>query len=182
MKLEKVISIFLHPVFMPVIIFHMLLVCVPEFKLILSPNIKIIYMVLISSSIIMPLISILIYNKTSNHRTIEMVNKEERVIPLLYSSFCILLGIIFTKNLLSPTPILLALFAGSFITTLLSSIICVFWKISLHMLGLGGALGSFIALEMMYSRFSELIIIFVLLAGITGFARLRLKAHNEKQI
>ena len=182
MKMEKLISICFHPVFIPLLVCHLTLLCLPEFMLVLHPNIKLIYWIIITSSIFLPLLSIYVYIKTSQQGSLEMIAKEERVIPLLYSSFCILIGFLFLKNLLAAAPVLLAIILGAGVISFLSSIISVFWKISLHMMALGAALGSFIALELFYDRFENIIVGTIFISGVVGSARLKSNAHNKMQI
>jgi len=57
------------------------------------------------------------------------------------------------------------------------------WKISVHMLGVGGLLGALIGLNYRFSLDWLIIIIFVtLLSGLIGFARLETKSHNPNQV
>ena len=50
---------------------------------------------------------------------------------------------------------------GAIIILSLASVLSNFWKISLHMLGVGGILGVFIAIHILYQNTNTLIIIFV---------------------
>ena len=50
---------------------------------------------------------------------------------------------------------------GAIIILSLASVLSNFWKISLHMLGVGGILGVSIAIQILYTNTNALIIIFV---------------------
>ena len=182
MIFERLISICFHPIFMPLIMFHAMVITIPEIKFILSYNVNLTYWIIIISSIIVPLVSTFVFTKINKTDSLEMAAKEERVVPLLYSSASILLGCMFLNNLFLYTPILLVVFFGASIISLIASLISVFWKISLHMLGVGGALGAFIAIGLLYNKFISIIIFFTLIAGFVAFARLKSNAHNEAQV
>lgn len=63
-------------------------------------------------------------------------------------------------------------------------IISFYWKISAHLTGIGGAIGLFIAITLKKGADSLFlpIIISIILAGLIGSARLKLNAHNSRQI
>jgi hypothetical protein len=50
------------------------------------------------------------------------------------------------------------------------------------MLGIGGVLGVFISLQILYKNMNDLIVLFVFLSGVLAFARLNEKAHNHTQV
>lgn len=57
------------------------------------------------------------------------------------------------------------------------------WKISIHMIGIGGLTGVFIGLAINLSlNLTVMIGAFIALAGLVGFARLQLNAHKPSEI
>jgi hypothetical protein len=86
------------------------------------------------------------------------------------------------SNILLYTPILKAEILGAILIVLLAGIISRFWKISLHLLAIGGVVGIFIALQLMEGGVLYLLLIFILLSGILGVARIKQKAHNHTQV
>jgi len=57
------------------------------------------------------------------------------------------------------------------------------WKVSIHLLGMGGIVGTIIGLVIRYQiDATQLIIALVLISGIVGYARLQLNAHTPKQV
>ena len=57
------------------------------------------------------------------------------------------------------------------------------WKVSAHMAGMGGIIGAIIAFSIKLSVNMVLaLMIFILIAGLVGFARLKLNAHTPGQI
>ena len=88
----------------------------------------------------------------------------------------------FLQNILLYTPLLIAEFLGAIFIILIASILSNFWKISLHMLGIGGILGVFIAIHILQQNISAFIILFLFLSGLLAYSRLNEKAHNKPQI
>ena len=70
---------------------------------------------------------------------------------------------------------------GAMLILLISAIISNFWKISLHMLGIGGVLGAFLAIHTLFGGNIFLIITLLFCAGLVGFARVNENAHSLKQ-
>ncbi len=70
-----------------------------------------------------------------------------------------------------------------FISVILASLINIRWKISLHMIGIGGLLGLLSALAYLYGlHINWILMTTILLAGIIGTARLYLNEHNPSQV
>lgn len=58
-----------------------------------------------------------------------------------------------------------------------------FWKISVHSIGVGGINGLLIGISrIMEAEITPLLFLSVLIAGLVGFARLKLNAHNYSQV
>ena len=182
MRISKLISLILHPIFMPLLALHLSLIMLPELAFTISNNFRVIYFIIIISSIILPLISILILIKLGQVSSLEMMCHKERVLPLFNMTIWMLFGYLSLEKILLYTPLLMAGFLGAIIIVSLAGILSNFWKISLHMLGIGGVLGLLIALQILYKNTAFLIVVFTLLAGILASARLNEKAHNQSQI
>lgn len=115
-------------------------------------------------------------------KSYEMEDRSERILPLslmivTYSVVQLLLksllvNSIFNYFLLAMTMLLIVTLVVTF-----------FWKISFHMIGLGGIFGTLLALNFVFNRYiPELIFGPLLISGIVGTARLKLKAHTNAQI
>ena len=92
------------------------------------------------------------------------------------------LGFFVLNNILFYAPILKAELLAAIIIVGLAGFISKYWKISLHMLGVGGGTGALIGIHFLSGGFSQLIILAILLSGILGIARINEKAHNHAQI
>jgi len=182
MKLTQLISIILHPIFMPLLALHLTLLFLPLLTFTLSQSLLLIYGILIFSTIVLPLASIFWLMRKEQVSSLEMSNHKERSLPLFKTVIWMSFGYYLLQNLLLYTPILKAELLGAIIIILLAAIISKFWKISLHLLGIGGVVGVFIALQIIYGDFLYLIVFFILLSGLLGVARIKQKAHNYAQV
>jgi len=182
MKLTQLISIILHPMFMPILALHLTLLVLPSLAFTLSQNLLLIYGILIFSTMVLPLISIFWLMQKGKVSSLEMNNHKERSLPLFKTVIWMSFGYYLLQNLLFYTPILKAELLGAILIILLAAIISKFWKISLHLLGIGGVVGVFIALQIMHGDFLYLLLLFILLSGLLGVARIKQKAHNYAQV
>ena len=182
MKLTQLVSIILHPMFMPILALHLTLLVLPSLAFTLSQNIPLIYGILIFSTMVLPLISIFWLMQKGKVSSLEMSNHKERSLPLFKTVIWMSFGYYLLQNLLFYTPILKAELLGAILIILLAAIISKFWKISLHLLGIGGVVGVFIALQIIHGDFLYLLLLFILLSGLLGVARIKQKAHNYAQV
>ena len=182
MRLSKLISIILHPIFMPILALYLSLKQVPSIGFAITNYQNYIYLVLIFSTVILPLISIFFLIKSGKVSSLEMSNHKERSVPLFRIALWMGLGYYTIENILVFSPIIKAELIGAISIILIASIISKYWKISLHLLGIGGLVGVLIALEIIYGNLQHLIIIFILLSGVLAMARIKEKAHNYPQV
>ena len=182
MKLTQLISILLHPMFMPLLALHLTLLILPSLAFTLSQNLLLIYGILVFSTMILPLVSIFWLMRKGKVSSLEMSNHKERSLPLFKTVIWMSFGYYLLQNLLFYTPILKAELLGAIIIILIAAIVSKYWKISLHLLGIGGVVGVFIALQIMHGDFLYLLLLFILLSGLLGVARIKQKAHNYAQV
>jgi len=182
MKLTQLISIIFHPIFMPLLALHLTLLVLPSLAFTLNQNLLLIYGILVFSTIVLPLVSILWLMRKGEVSSLEMSDHKERSLPLFKTAILISFGYYLLRNLLFYTPILKAELLGAILIILLAAIISRFWKISLHLLGIGGVVGVFIALQIIHGNFLYLLLLFILLSGLLGVARIKQKAHNYAQV
>ena len=181
MSLEKIVSILFHPVFVPTITVF-LVVKIYSNMIILENQAGIILIGTCVFSLILPLLSVFILLLTKKIDSLEMPKKEERFLPILFASIWMILGSYFMKEIFNYAPIIKSIYLGAIYVMLISLLITKKWKISLHMLAIGGATGVFIMLEFLFGQNLMLLLITILISGILGYSRLSLKAHSLNQI
>ena len=182
MAISRLISIILHPIFIPIISFYLSIKLVPNLDFTIANYQNYILLILVICTVMLPVLCMLFLIKFDVISSLEMKEKHERPIPLLLTGGFLILSLKLTEKLLVFTPVLKKELVGAIIIILLASIISKFWKISLHMLGVGGLIGVLVSLQYLYGGLSSMIIYFMLIAGITAMARIYLKAHNHSQI
>ena len=182
--LAKMVSLILHPVIMPVL--GLLVIFNSETYLAYLPfdYKKIVFLVVALCTIIIPLsiIPFLLYLKLI--MDINLDSRKERFLPLtlafLFYAFCY----IYILILRFPVPpAYYAFILGCTIAVLCTMIISFFWKISAHMTGIGGLTGLIVFL--IWSQrvnLQFLLILSIISAGLIGFARLQMRAHNPAQV
>jgi len=181
MKLSKLISIVLHPIFMPLLALHLTLSAFPSIAS-ANQDLHYIYGIVIFYTIILPLLSVFFLIKKGKVSSLEMSNHKERSLPLFVAVIWMSLGFYMLNNILFHLPILKAEIIGAILIMLFAAIISKFWKISLHLLGIGGVIGIFIALQLIEGEALDLLLIFILLSITLGVARIKQKAHNHTQV
>jgi len=181
-RIAKLISIILHPIFMPLLAFYLSIKLIPSIGFAITNHLNYIYGVLVISSIILPLISLFILVKSGRVKSIEMTNHYERPTPLFRTAFLIGLGYYLIENILIFSPILKSELLGTIIIIILAALISKYWKVSLHMLGIGGLFGIIISLNILFGGMEEIMVLTLLLAGVLGISRINEKAHSYMQI
>ena len=108
--------------------------------------------------------------------------RKDRIIPLLIVAICYMLcmfflspeiGFIFARKVFLSAAVLLVLTVS----------VTAFWKISIHLAGLGGLSAIFLNITLAnYGDLTRYLTATILIAGIVGSCRLYLGAHNLSQI
>ena len=183
MRISKILSYILHPIIMPIIVLYIGINYVGYFKAIFHQHTKFIYVIILLSTLVLPLISASIYvYGPSKVKSFSMKSKEERLGPLLSTLFIMTISFPIFNSIAKLSLYMSSIYISSALLILLSYIITRKWKISLHMLGIGGVSGTFIALNIIFGGLFNWIILFLFFSGLLAFARLDQKAHNVPQV
>lgn len=167
---------------MPIIALYLSLALVPSICFSISNYVPFTYLVLVISTIIMPLISILFLIKKNIVSSLEMSDYRERSSPLFITALCMSYGYYKLKEILMLAPILKASLMSAIIITFIAFIISKYWKISLHMLGVGGVSGLVFSLNLLFSGLLPTLALSILLSGVLAVARINENAHNHTQV
>ncbi len=135
-----------------------------------------------SFSFILPVINIYILYRLNRISSLRLEDQKERTFPYVLTS-CFYFGLFYLFLDLSVWPSIKVLIFGGGLSILFTALINIKYKISAHMVGIGGLLGSLIVVSyvLKYNAVPQLSVL-VLLAGIIATCRLYLKAHEPKQI
>ena len=182
-RFARFLSIILHPILMPSYVLWFLLNHGSYYSAIISPFEKIgLYTVVVVFTLVFPAMVVNFLVVKGRITSAEMVTREERRIP--FTSYLILLLTAYYLMSLLQLPVLPTLMVlGASIAVALSLLITYFWKISIHMVGIGGAMGVMFALNsLIIIDLSLPIVLTMLISGLLGTARLSLGAHDPMQV
>ena len=182
-QFAKVISAVLHPLLIPTYALLLLFSTDLYFVLVLPLGYK--YLVLgfvCITTFVLPGIMMLILLKAKIISSLQMENRMERVFPLVIVSGFFFATYYFLRE--SPQAAIFNMFMlGATVLVLLSLLINYITKISVHMIAQGGLLGTFIGIALIFHQnIIHIIFLIIVLAGLTGFARLKLSAHSPFQV
>lgn len=182
MKIARLISYILHPVFIPFIGIVILFQSGSWLSL-LNPEAKrYVYLVSFMATVLVPLVSVYFLKQIGWISGLMMPDPKERRIPLMLVSFFTLAGAYILQRV--SAPVIFPLFLnGVSITLLICALISSMWKISTHMVGIGGLIGLILGISMKWMLDLRLILSLLIIgASLIAYSRLKLKAHNQYQI
>lgn len=180
--IANIVSVFLHPLLMPT--FGLLIILFTASNIILLPYEakRIILLIVVINTLALPILLIPLFYRMNIIKSVRMHEHRERIIPLAFT----LIPYIFSYYFLNRLPIMNEIpnfLMGATITIGIALIISFWWKISIHMIGIGGMTGLLFALTQSYFyNIFWFLIIAILLAGLVAWSRLELNAHKPAQV
>ena len=135
-----------------------------------------------SFTFLLPVLNLLILYKLGYVSSLMVEDRRERTFPLLMTSLCYF-GLFYMLFDFNIWPAIKLLILGGGICILITAVINIWWKISAHMIGIGGLLGVLIAIcYFMQMPILMAVCACLIIAGCIGFARLKLNAHTPAQV
>jgi len=182
-KLAKIFSIIFQPLLIPTISLFLLFNLNNYIALILPVSARqIILGMVFITTFILPALMVLILYKRGIVKSFNMDYREERIIPLFITGVFYFLAYHMIRQI-QIDEVYQRLFLGSAFLVLIALAVSFIWKISMHMIGMGGMLGGFIGVsQALHIDLVFLIIVISFACGLTGFSRLKLKAHSPMQV
>jgi hypothetical protein len=180
-KLAKFLSYLFHPLLMPSYGLLLFLNIDPQSYLFLSFKIKAILLIMtFIFTCLLPIANVWLLVKTKFISNFYLDNREERNISYL-TTLIFYIAEYYLLNGIPVSVILKLLLLGATLSVALAFAINFWWKISAHMIGIGGMAGAMLAVNSQIDiAFFFPIILFI--AGLIGFARLALQAHTNTQV
>ncbi len=131
---------------------------------------------------LLPVISILLMLKFGIVQSVELDRREDRRYPLLFAVIFHSVNYYFLSKVNLPALYYLFLLSGIF-SILFTMVVTRYWKISMHMTGIGGLCGSLLLCSIAWPIDIRWMLAAVfLIAGIIGSSRLILNAHTPAQV
>lgn len=177
------ISVVFQPLLVPTLVFGLILFLVPESSSIPETFKSSIFLLIVLSTLAIPMVTIFGLRLSGTLKSIHMVEIKDRIIPFLITTIYFLLTTYFLHDKSELDPILWQVLSVISASIVGLTAVTFFWKMSAHMTGMGGLLASVVVLSMKFPTFQALypLLGVILLSGIVGTSRLYLNAHRPME-
>jgi hypothetical protein len=143
---------------------------------------RILAMLFIGTAMI-PATTLFLFSKLGLIKSVRIEEQRERNFPLLLGSLIYFATFYLLQKNKEIPPFILLFLLGAILGILFSLMVNMKWKISLHMIGIGGLCGGTSVVMYLQQDGNPLLLSAVfLIAGLLGTARLYLNAHTPAQI
>jgi hypothetical protein len=133
-------------------------------------------------SFLFPVLNIYILYKLKRIPALTLSNQSDRTFPYVMTSL-FYFGLFYLLMDLNIWPSVKLFIIGGGLAILLTALINLRSKISAHMVGIGGLLGVLISVSYLIKfDMTAFYILVIVIAGLIGFARLKLEEHKPSQI
>ena len=181
--LARLLSILLHPLWLPLYTFVVVFKVEPHLGFFITPeaywyNV----LVLFAMTGVFPLLGALILRRGRRMDDVVLSDRAARISPMMGTLiyYCVAYWLL---RRFQHQPETLSMFLGMGLTLVATLVVTFRWKVSLHMAGIGGLIGALLALQQFFGSFSVLVLVpFVLVAGLLGTARLVDSDHTPAQV
>ena len=183
MRFAQVISVLGHPLFMPLYAFGLLIYTNPYINMMITETSKYFTLgILLVFTIILPILTSVLFKLFGLIDSLYMKTAKERRWPFLLTLIWYYMGIQLLTRIYVPQSFLLLMIGATSIVGV-ALVITSLWKISIHMLGIGGVIGAIIGISQRFQfDHSILLIVLILFAGLIGYSRLKTNSHNFRQV
>ncbi len=177
------ISVLLHPILMPVLVLAMIMWADPHIAYFMpGAQTSILLSMVAILTVAFPLVSMLLLLRSKVITSLELPSRAERIVPFIM----MMIYYAMTYFVLRSThlhPIALSVFLGILISMAITIMVTLKWRISIHMVGIGGAIGAASGITALHGLpLLPLIAFLIVLAGLVGTARLIAGGHSHAQI
>lgn len=180
----ELVSVLFHPLFIPAYITAFLLYVHPFAFMGDTDYYKLIKLLsVVVNTCFFPAITTLLLKKLGFISSLRLPTRQDRIIPVIASMIFYFSIFYVSRNQVDNPPELVAMLGAIFISSIIALTLNNFMKISLHAIAMGVMVGFFALLA-----WNSLIpmgmplALALLIAGLTGTARLLLQAHTSKEL
>ena len=181
-KTARIVSWLFHPLVMPSI--GILIIMFSNSYLANLPlEAKRLLVLLVSiGTLFLPALMIPVFLARGLVSTVNVNERKERILPLIITSvFFVITFVLFLK--IPVYRFIHAFILGSALVVITNLLITIYWKISAHMMGIGGITALILVLSVyLHVNMLLLLMLAFLVGGITGTARIVLKSHSPAEI
>ncbi len=177
-------SYIFHPAFIPIYVITFLVYFHPSYFSGFSAKAKLQTLIISAVNLVFfPLLSVLLLRALGFLDSIYLHTRKDRIIPYMASGiFFFWAYTVFKKQEIYP-PIMATFILGVFLAASAALIANIYYKISMHAIGVGGWLGIFLVIAMENSMLMTWpIAVVLLITGVVCTARLIVSNHTQKDI
>lgn len=175
-------SFLFHPLLMPLAGFVYILFSGSYIALLPHEIKRILLLVIGANTLGLPLLMMPLFLQFGVIKSFSMESNRERIVPLTF----ILIPYIFTYYFLNrlPIPPVIGRFMLGVILAIMATLITsIWWKISIHLIGIGGLAGFLTGFSIKYyTDVITILFLTILVAGLLAASRLYLRAHRPLQV
>jgi len=181
-RIAQIISWFFHPLLMPTIGIFILLFTGSYVSAIPLQAKKMLIILTAIGTFLLPVLMIPLFLLQGKISSPQLTQRRERIFPLgLTAVFYVLTFVLFLR--IPVFRLIHSFMLGTLLSVIAGFLFSFKWKISTHMIGLGGVVALILILSVQFDSYLLVPLIGVLLAtGLAGSSRLYLGAHSEAQI
>lgn len=138
--------------------------------------------IIFTTTFFIPALMILLMWRFKMISSLRMPLRSERLAPLVITAVFFYLTYYLLKQI-DLAPLFYFYMLGATTLAIFGLLITLWWKISLHMIALGGISGAFAALTLFaQGGYTSILLVILVISGFTGSARLKLQAHTPAEI
>ncbi len=180
----KVISYLFHPLFIPTYVFLFLVFQFPyEFSGITDYQLKLRLFSIFWLTAFFPAFAVFLLWRLKFSDSIFLRTQKERIVPYIITMFFYWWMYYLSRNFTDQPAVLKFFYMGIFAATVFGLILNNYFKISLHAMGVGGALAAIILFAMYYqSPLGVSMSVAALLTGIVCTSRFLVSDHTNKEV
>ena len=181
-KIARIVSYLFHPLLMPTYAV-LLLFNTGTYLQYMPPGPKTMIILLVfTGTFLIPVSLLPLWIFLGITKTIYLNNRQERFVPLFVTTIIYYVAFYLLRRYHLSSLILSIMMAGT-ILLFAGLIVSVWWKISLHMLGIGGLTGFLAGIIIKTGGVNIFIFsLVIILAGLLGVSRLKLNAHSAAEV
>ena len=173
----------LHPLLMPLITLWLAMELDPLVAFLLPDQGRFITLAMVAlMTVVFPITSTLLLKRAGLVSSLELPTRQERLGP--YIMTVIYYAMTWYLLLRAPLDVVASrLFFGATVAVMLTALITIRWKISAHMVGMGGLIGALAGLNVVHGLgLFPIFVVAIILAGMLGTARLLTSDHTVGQV
>ena len=180
----KLISYLFHPLFIPTYVFIFLVYQVPyEFAGITDYQLKLRIFSIFWLTAFFPAFAVFLLWRLKFSESIFLRTQKERIVPYIITMFFYWWMYYLSRNFTDQPEVLKFFYMGIFVATVFGLVLNNYYKISLHGIGVGGAMAAIILFALYYRLpLGMSISIATMITGIVCTSRFLVSNHTNKEI